>query len=198
MHPDPAFRDGSADALDTAVALGFAHVAAVTSGGPMVVHTAVTRHGDALRFHVSRANRIAPHLDGAAILVSVAGADGYISPNWYERPGDQVPTWNYLAVEIDGIARRCDEASLVEQLDALAATHEPRANPVLPWTRGKMDHAVFRRMLTGIIGFEVEVTATRITAKFSQNKTQADRERVIAGLRAAGNHSLAAAMEEHA
>ncbi|SFP46980.1 FMN-binding negative transcriptional regulator [Sphingomonas rubra] len=195
MHPDPAFRQDAADALDRAAAIGFAHVMAATPAGPMVVHAPVTRHTAALRFHVSRANRLAPHLADAAVLVSVAGADGYISPNWYERPGDQVPTWNYVAIEIDGIARHCDEAALVEQLDALAAMHEPRVNPSRPWTRAKMDDALFRRMLGGIVGFEVEVTAVRSTAKLSQNKTAADRAGVVAGLRAAGMPALAAAME---
>ena len=194
MHPDPAFRDDAADALDRAAGAGFAHVFAATSAGPMVVHAPVTRHGGRLRFHVARANRIAPHLDGAAVLVSVTGPQGYVSPNWYATPGDQVPTWNYLAVEIDGNARAIDDAALVEQLDALAAVHEPRVNPARPWTRDKMDDAVFRRMLRGIVGFEVTVAAVRATTKLSQNKSAADRAAVAGGLRAGGNDALADAM----
>lgn len=196
MHPDPAFRSATADALDRAAALGFAHVFAATAAGPMVVHAAVTRHGAALRFHTARANRAAPHLDGAALLVSLAAPDGYISPNWYTRPGDQVPTWNYVAIEIDGTARATGEAALVEHLDALAANHEPRVNPALPWTRDKIDDAVFRAMLPAIIGFEVAVAAVRATTKLSQNKRETDRAGVIAGLAASGNDSLAAAMRE--
>lgn len=194
MHPAPVFRDDTADALDRAAAIGFAHVAVATPAGPMVVHAPITRHGGALRFHVSRANRAAPHLDGAAVLVSVGGPQGYVSPNWYERPGDQVPTWNYLAVEIDGVAAAIGEAALVEQLDALAALHEPRASPAAPWTRDKMDDGAFRAMLRGIVGFEVAVGAVRATAKLSQNKPAADRRGVVAGLRASGNDALAAAM----
>lgn len=193
MHPNPAFRD-TTDPLDRAAAIGFAHLFAATPAGPMVVHAPVTRHGDALRCHVARANRIVPHLDGAAVLVSVVGVEGYVSPNWYVAPGDQVPTWNYVAVEIDGLARLIDEAALVEHLDAVAAIHEPWVNPPAPWTRGKMDDTVFRRMLRGIVGFEVAVTAVRATTKLSQNKSAADRQGVIAGLRASGNDALADAM----
>ncbi len=160
----------------------------------MVAHAPVTRHGDALRLHVARANRIAPHLDGATVLVSVAGPDGYISPNWYAASRDQVPTWNYLAIEIDGTARAVDEAALIDHLDTLAASHEPRVNPAAPWTRDKMDDTVFRRMLRGIVGFEVTVTAVRTTTKFSQNKSAADRAGAVAGLRAGGNDVLADAM----
>ena len=89
-------------------------------------------------------------------------------------------------------------AALVEHLDAVAAAHEPRVNPAAPWTRGKMDDTVFRRMLRGIVGFELAVTAVRATAKLSQNKSAADRVGVVAGLRAGGNHALANAMEDAA
>lgn len=194
MHPNPAFRADPGDALDRIAALGFAHLFAATPAGPMVVHAALTRHGEALRFHVARANRIATHLDDAPLLASVIGPEGYVSPNWYVRPGNQVPTWNYLAIEVDGTARAIDDAALVEHLDALAANHEPRVNPTSPWSRDKMDDALFTRMLQGIVGFEVEVAAIRATTKLSQNKPAADRDGVIAGLRAAGNAALAAAM----
>ena len=190
MHPARHFRRES-DALAEAAAIGFAHVFAQTRAGPMVVHAPVTRHGAALRFHVARANRIAPHLDGATLLLSLVGPHGYVSPLWYRPPGDQVPTWNFVAIEIDGRATMLDEPALVDHLDALAAHHEPRDDP---WTRAAMDDGVFRRMLGGIRGYDVAVTATRTTAKLSQNKTDADRAGVIAGLARAGNAALAAAM----
>ncbi len=190
MHPNRAFRS-DADPLAMAASIGFAHIFADTPDGPMVVHAPVTRHGDGLRFHVARANRIAGHLDEAFVLLSVVGPQGYISPNWYVRPGDQVPTWNFVAVEIDGLASAVGDDDLVAHLDTLAANHEPRDRP---WTRDKMDDAVFRRMLGGIRGFAVTVTATRTTDKRSQNKPEADRVGVIAGLAAEGNAPMASAM----
>ena len=188
MHPNPSFRaDG--DLLAHAAAIGFAHLFAPTLAGPMVAHAPLTRHGDRLRFHLARANRLHPHLDGAAIVASLAGPDGYISPNWYERPGNQVPTWNYVSIEIEGRARALPETALVEQLDALADAHEPRPDP---WTRAKTDPAVFAKLLAAIEAFEIEVTAIRGTTKLSQNKSAADRAGVAAGLAARGNHALAA------
>ncbi len=165
----------------------------------MLVHAPVTRHGDALRFHVARHNRAAAHLDaahldGATALLCVVPVDGYVSPNWYAVPGDQVPTWNYVAIEIEGLLRRLDEGELVEQLDELARVHEPRVNPGAPWTRAKMDPARFRAMLAGIRGFELCPTMVRGTTKLSQNKTPADRAGVVAGMEAAGNRAMAAAM----
>lgn len=191
MHPNAAFRPETAGLLASAEAIGFAHVFVQTPTGPMVAHAPLTLHGDRPRFHVARANRLHPHLDGAAVLLSLVAPDGYISPNWYVRPGNQVPTWNYVAVEIDGVARALPEAALLEQLDRLADLHEPRPNP---WTRAKTDPAAIAAMLRAIEGFAVEVTAVRGTTKLSQNKAQADRAGVIAGLRARDNTPLADAM----
>ena len=191
MHPNPAFRPDASALLDRAAARGFAHLFAATPAGPMVAHVPLTRHGDELWFHVARANRLHPHLDGATVLASVAGADGYITPNWYARPANQVPTWNYVTIEIDGVARALSEADLRVQLDALADRHEPRPDP---WTLAKTDPAAVAAMLRAIQGFAIEVTAVRGTDKLSQNKGVEDRARVVAGLRAQGNAALAEAM----
>lgn len=191
MHPDPAFRPDTGDLLEHAAAIGFAHLFVATPAGPMVAHAPVTLHGDRLRFHIARYNRLHAHLDGAPILASIAGPNGYISPNWYERPGNQVPTWNYVTIEIDGIARAIPEAALLDQLDTLADRHEPRP---APWTRAKTDPHVINTLLRAIEGFEIEVTAIRGTTKLSQNKNAADRAGVIAGLRQRGEHQLADAM----
>lgn len=193
MHPNATFRDTATDWLAFADARGFAHIFALTAEGPMAVHAPVTRHGDEVRFHVSRANRIAGHLADAPVIASVASVDGYVSPSWYVDPTNQVPTWNFVAVEIEGVARALDDAATTEQLDALAARHEPRVSPDKPWTRGKMDPALFEKMLRGIRGFRIEVGAVRETVKLSQHRP-ADLAGTLAGLRAAGQHALADAM----
>lgn len=194
MHPNPRFRSGG-NWLEFADARGFAHIFAATAAGPMAVHAPVSRFGETLRFHVARSNRIAPQLNGATVIASIATVDGYISPNWYAAPIDQVPTWNFVAVEIEGVARAVDEAAITEQLDALAARHEPRVNPANPWSRAKMDDALFRKMLTAITGFAIEVTAIRETVKLSQHKSDDDQAGTVAGLHAARAHALADAMD---
>ena len=191
MHPNPAFRPAT-DLLDRVHARGFAHLFAATPAGPMVAHVPMTRHGDELWFHLARANRLHRHLDGAMVLASIAGPDGYLTPNWYTRPGNQVPTWNYTAIEVDGIARALGEADLHAQLDKLADRHEPRPDP---WTLAKTDPAAVAALLRAIQGFAITVTAVRGTDKLSQNKSADDRARVVAGLRACGNGALADAME---
>src|SRR3569623_642359 len=197
MHPNRAFRfDSDAAILDWAVARGFAHIFADTPDGPMVVHAPIVAVGTgAVRFHVSRGNRMAPHLDGARVLISIAGPDGYITPNWNVDGAASVPTWNYDRAEIDGTARVIDEETLTDQLDRLAALHEPRVAPDRPWTRDKMPEDRCRAMLKAIIGFEVTIEAIRGTVKLSQNKNDADVAGVMVGLRDTGNPDLAAVTE---
>jgi transcriptional regulator len=193
VHPNPHFRPPIGDLLDRAAEIGFAHLFVRAADGPRVAHVPLTRHGAQLRFHLARANPAYPHLDGARVLASLSAADAYVSPNWYERPGNQVPTWNYLTIELDGVARKLPEAELLEQLDALADRHEPRPNP---WTRAKADPAAIAAMLRAIEGFALEVLEARGTTKLSQNKNAADRAGVVAGLRARGAHGMAELMEQ--
>jgi len=193
MHPNKAFRfESDAAMLDWAVARGFAHVLAATAEGPMVAHAPVVPAGDgAVRFHLARSNRVVPLLDGARVVLSIAGPDGYITPNWYADPPQQVPTWNYVAVEIEGVARAIDEDGLVALLDRLAEIHEPRVSPENPWTRAKLDDARFSAMLRAIIGFEVTIEAVRGTSKLGQNKSAEDRAGTTRGLDRTGNTALA-------
>lgn len=193
MHPNTAFRFGDdRAALDWALARGFAHVFAATAEGPMVAHAPIVPAGDgAVRFHLARGNRMAPLLDGARVTLSIAGPDGYITPNWYAEPAQQVPTWNYVAAEIDGTCLKIGEEKLIALLDTLAEIHEPRLSLGNPWTRAKMEDDRFRAMLRAIIGFEVTIEAVRGTNKLGQNKADADIRGAAEGLARTGNTALA-------
>lgn len=195
MHPNPIFRWDEEAMRAFVAARGFAHIFAATAEGPMTAHAPLTRAGAHFRFHLSRGNRLTAHLDGATVLASVSGADGYVSPDWYADTADQVPTWNYVAVEIEGVAHALPETALIDQLDALAAIHEAGLAPKPPWTRDKVAVTKQQAMVGAIRGFELRVTALRGTRKLSQNKPAADRAGAIAGLRGAGAHDLADAME---
>lgn len=184
MHPNRAFRFADDAAMRAFIAQSaFAHLFAMTPDGPMVAHVPLTpTHAGHFRFHVARHNRITPHLDGSPVLASVAGADFYVSPDWYAAPADQVPTWNYTAVEIDGTCHALSEADLVEQIDALSALHEAPLAPKKPWTRDKVSLVKLRSMYNVIEAFEIRVRALRGTHKMSQNKQPEDRRGVIAAL----------------
>jgi transcriptional regulator len=196
MHPNAAFRPRQEDLAALLVReIGFAALFANTPDGPRVAHAPVVLSDDAatLQFHLARGNALTRHLDGIPMLAVVQGPDAYVSPGWYAAT-DQVPTWNYVAVEMEGTARRLDDTELVAQLDTLSAQHEARIAASRPWTRDKMNPATFGRMTGAITGFEMRIIAWRPTVKLSQNKPADERERVAAGLDATGHGALAELM----
>lgn len=196
MHPDAAFRPTQPDLAALLVReIGFAAIFAGTPDGPRVAHAPVLLDDDdeTLQFHLARGNGLTRHLDGASALAVVQGPDAYVSAGWYTA-ADQVPTWNYVAVEMEGMVRRLDDAELVAQLDALSAFHEARIGADPPWTRDKMNPALFGRMTGGIVGFAMRITAWRPTVKLSQNKPADERAQVAAKLDAAGHSALAQLM----
>ena len=173
MHPNRSFDWSDRQAM--LAFIGDIAFCTIFIGGPMVVHAPVVVHPpDRIRFHVSRRNRAAESLDGARALLSCLGRDAYISPDWYGTD-DQVPTWNYVAVEAEGPLRRLDEDELTGQLDALSESHEARLAPKPVWTRGKMSPGRFEAMLKAIAGFELTIEDLRGTRKLGQNKPEAER-----------------------
>ena len=195
MHPNRSFAWDDEVAMRAAVEnASFAHLFAMTSEGAMVAHAPLVVNGTGFRFHVARTNRIWCHLDGAQIVASVTLADGYVSPDWYENGANQVPTWNYVAIEIQGIARASGREELVGQLDRLAEVHEAKLDPKPHWTRAKIGSETMAAMLNAIEAFEICEGRLRGTRKLSQNKSVADRTGVIARLEARGDHLLARLM----
>ena len=199
MHPSRSFAWNDRDEMLAFVAeMAFATIFVAGPHGNHVVHVPVVSHGPgALRFHVARTNAATNGMDGAQALLSSTGCDAYISPDWYETP-NQVPTWNYVAVEVEGQLKRLNDEELVTQLDALSAVHEARLAPKRPWTRAKMQPGSFEAMTRGIVGFELGIDAVRGTRKLSQNKQPADREGVLAALRAGGQSDMACLIAEAA
>jgi transcriptional regulator len=193
MHPNSAFRWDDPDALRVfAREVGFGTLFAATPDGPRVAHVPFVFLGeDRIGFHVARGNGIAKHLDGAEALFVVNGPDAYVSPDWYEMDNNQVPTWNYLAVEMQGAVRRMLQDELIAQVDALSAEQEGRLAPKPAWTRNKMNNGVFDKMTGAIIGFEMRVTAWRSTAKLGQNKPAEARARAADRLDEQGNKAVA-------
>lgn len=202
MHPNSAFRWDDRQALrGFAREIGFGMLFAATPDGPRVAHLPfVFLDEDRIGFHTARGNGIARHLakdpEGAEALFVVNGPDAYISPDWYGLGDDQVPTWNYLALEMQGPVRRMSDEELITQADALSVEQEGRLAPKAQWTRHKMSDGVFDKMRGAIISFEMRVTAWRSTAKLSQNKPPEARARVADALEARGQKAMAHLMRE--
>ncbi|WP_298194263.1 FMN-binding negative transcriptional regulator [Novosphingobium sp.] len=197
MHPNPAFRTDDRMLFSALIAeAGFGMVFLGTPDGPRVAHVPLLlTDAGTLRFHLALGNALTRHLDGARALAVVNGPDGYISARWYSDP-DQVPTWNYLALEMEGPVRRMDREGLLALLEDVSAHHEARVSEGTPWMMDKMARTKRDRMMDMIVGFELTVEAWRPTVKLSQNKSAEERARVIEGLKGEGKLALAALMEQ--
>ena len=199
MHPNSAFRKEDRALFEALIAeTGFGMVFLTTPDGPRMAHVPLLlTEAGTLRFHLALGNALTRHLDGAQALAVVNGPDGYISARWYTDP-DQVPTWNYIALEMEGSVRRMDRADLLTLLEDVSAHHEARIEDGKPWTMDKMARIKRDRMMDMIVGFELTVQAWRPTFKLSQNKSAEERARLIEGLKAQGTHAVAALMERFA
>jgi transcriptional regulator len=197
MHPNPQFRWEDRDAMRAFVTeIGFGQLFAATPDGPRVAHIPfVFLTEDRIGFHVARGNGIARNLVGSEALFVVTGPDAYISPDWYGLE-NQVPTWNYVAVELQGPVSVMERETLIAQADTLSSLNETRLAPKPVWTRDKMADGLFDKMLGGIIGFELEITGWRGTAKLGQNKPAEAGNRVADALEARGQRGMALLMRD--
>ena len=146
-------------------------------------------------FRSARGNGIVRGLESAEALFVVNGPDGYISPDWYGLP-DQVPTWNYLTLEMQGAVTKMSRETLIAQADALSLQHETQLAPKPVWTRAKMADGLFDKMLGGIFGYEMRITGWRGTAKLGQNKSPEARANVADALEARGQRAMALLMRD--
>ena len=191
MHPNPLFRSEDRGLFEALIdEIGFGMVFMTTPDGPRVAHTPLlSTGGGAVQFHLARGNGINRWLDSATALVTVNGPDGYISPRWYADRAT-VPTWDYVALEMEGRVRRMDSEGLEGLLHALILRHEGRLDGE-PWRADETPPDMWRKLLGGIVGFELEVLAWRPTLKLSHNKSAAEREQIAAGLDQSGSPALA-------
>ena len=107
---------------------------------------------------------------------------------------DQVPTWNYVTVELEGQVRQLDESGLVSLITALSDKHEARITTGKPWTMDKLEEKQRKGLIASIVGFELEIAEWRETLKLSQNKAEADRKALADGMESEGNLAVAQMM----
>jgi transcriptional regulator len=150
---------------------------------PFLVDRGVGPHGR-LRFHVSRANPVARVPAGRPVVAVFHGPDAYVSASWYEKPREEVPTWNYVVVHAHGrVGAPMGKSDARRLLGDLAAVHE---TGVAPWRMDELDASLADELLDGITGLSIDVERLEGKFKLSQNRTPADRARVVAALSSRG------------
>ncbi len=169
-------------------------------GPPSATYLPVVWRGETVVAHFAKANPHWRELHGEVpALLIVTGPDAYVSPSWYASKAEHgrvVPTWNYSAVHLTGLVRvHEDPAWLRSAVTDLTDLHE--ASRKHGWAVTDAPEAFVEGQLRGIVGLELTVTGVEGKAKLSQNRSQADRDGVVHGLRGEprpGSHAVAAAM----
>jgi transcriptional regulator len=143
-----------------------------------------------LRGHIARANPLwRRHPVERQALAIFQGPQVYISPSLYPTKkisGEVVPTWNYVVVQAYGTLHFIHDAEwLLGLVSSLTDRHESART--LPWKVQDAPASYVRKMLGAIVGFELAVTKLTGKWKVSQNRSAADQQGVIDGLRAAGD-----------
>ena len=161
-------------ALDVMRAYPFASLISCDDDGlPFVTHLPLhlEQQGDQLVLwgHCAKPN---PHWrylqQRPRALVTFMGPHAYLSPKVYPDL-QRVPSWNYVAVHCTVQARLVEEGEAKDALlKKLIGDHEPAY--AAQW-RG-LDAEYTRKMLTGIVGFELRVTELQAKVKLNQHRPE--------------------------
>ncbi|HUS95726.1 MAG TPA: FMN-binding negative transcriptional regulator [Hyphomicrobiaceae bacterium] len=194
MYLPDHFREDKTDAMHALMrAAPFAVLVTAGASGPEATHMPTVLANEpplgAIEAHMARAN---PHWKtspgDADALVIFSGPDHYIRPGWYPSKADggkAVPTWNYAAVHAYGRLEVIkDQDWLRQHVGELSAQQE--RGTAQPWSIEEAPEDYLRMMLRGIIGVRMVITRLEGKWKMSQNRNDADRAGVLAGLEREG------------
>lgn len=147
--------------------------------------------------HVARGNSQWSEKTNQEALFISAPVDSYISPSWYaskQEHGKVVPTWDYMLAHVYGELIIHDDVDwLRKAVSNLTDSFE--AGRAKPWNLDDAPEDYVAGQLRAIVGVELKVTRLEVSFKMSQNKTKADLDGVIAGLRTDNRDAAASEVE---
>ena len=149
---------------------------------PVATHTLLnaeqTESGEiVLEGHIARANSQRKTFDeNKEVLAVFFVAHAYLSPTWYEKPDESVPTWNYISAHIYGVPRIVeDEAELLRLMKKLVGKYEGGSEYRLE----NLPPEFVEKQLKGIVGFRIAVTKIEASYKLAQTLDAYSYESVI-------------------
>ena len=195
MYIPPAFKDDDVESIRATIrGARLACLVTATTEGPVATPLPLfldeTEGGHGTLYgHMAKANpqwRLPPIGEALAIFT---GPEAYVTPSWYatkQETGKVVPTWNYVAVHAYGPVEFFQEPErLLEAVTRLTNRHEgARAKP---WAVADAPPDFIAAQLRGIVGIRIPVARFEGKRKMSQNRPEADRAGVAAGLAASEN-----------
>lgn len=155
---------------------------------------AVERDGDALSEmvgdvywgHLNAANPHASSLaDGQCAKLIFSGAGSYISPGLYEPSSDVSPTWDFMAVHVEGVLELVTEEDQRLMIVGRTAAEFEREFGMQWEVDGSRDY--FRSIVGGVLGFTITLTKVDAMLKLSQERSTAERCRIATWMEQQGD-----------
>lgn len=139
--------------------------------------------------HISAQNPQRASFDGTHRAVIVfRGPHGYISPTWYATTGNVVPTWNFGVVHVSGRPKAIADRGQTQELLATLIKKNERGVGSTSYDFAALPDEYVSRMMQGISAFEMEIEAIEGKFKLGQERSAADRQGILAGMREGGYH----------
>jgi transcriptional regulator len=136
-----------------------------------------------LTSHFALANEQAKYIEANTSLVLFTEPHAYISPVHYDK-AESVPTWDYISVHAYGKAKILDEeSSKIKVLEEMIRFYDQ--NYLAQWD--SLSDKFKKGMMRGIVAFELEVPDLQGQKKLSQNKSEAERHRIVEHLEKTDN-----------
>ena len=131
-----------------------------------------------LQSHFALANSQWKEIEKDEVLVIFSEPHAYISASNYDTK-ENVPTWNYISVHAYGKGKVMND--LTRTFDILEATiNYFDKSYQAQWE--SLPLAYKTKMAKGIVAFEVVVTDLQAKKKLSQNRSEAEKEKIISQL----------------
>lgn len=152
---------------------------------PLLLDRDVGPHGRLIG-HFARANSHWQAAAGQRVLSIFHGPHAYVSPGWIAAQ-HVVPTWNYVAVHAYGTLRLVEDRDRLR--DIVRRTVETyEANRTTPWAMSQPEAEFIDKLLTAIVGFEIDIDRLEGKWKLNQNHPLERREQIMRGLLETGRH----------
>ena len=127
--------------------------------------------------HLAKANELAvkwvsKNSENDALFI-ISGPSAYISSSWYAT--EEVPTYNYTAIQVKGTRRLRDSTETDDDLKRLVNYYEKKEPQGLTYDTYSPKTLLQSK---GVIGFSLEIKSLKAIEKLSQNRKE-DQKLII-------------------
>lgn len=189
MYVAPLNRQNDQEAIQKYIKEhGFATLVSCQDNETAITHTPLVygqrNHQAVLYGHIAGANVQVAHIrKGCKATAIFMDTHAYISSSWYDHVN--VPTWNYLAVHIQGRLQALDEEETLASLHTLVDQYE--GGHEKSFHISQMSNRDIKAHLRGLQGFVLAIDHIEASWKLSQNRDDHNHAAIVQKLKERGD-----------